>query len=413
MLTAAENERLTAVTPGAPMHALWRRTWIPAIRSARLVADGAPEKIRLLGEDYVAFRATDGRVGFFAEHCPHRGASLVLARNEDCALRCLFHGWKIAVAGHVVETPNDRNPDFPRTVTVRHFPTREAAGIVWVYLGKGKPPRFSDFVFTHLPEEQVWARAAIVDCNWFQGLEGTVDPAHVAILHSDITRSAQSLGTLTLLPEDAEPRFETEIRPWGMSVAALRDLPGGERYVRVTEYIAPGLALIPYGADEPQQCIVTVPVDTGRTLQWNIFFHYARPLTAAERELMRYGTGTDDDNIYVAPKDRPRWGQDREAMRQGSHSGLPGVIVEDFVIAESMGTVADRTSEFLCAADVSVTRLRRLLLGALDRIEAGGPASGEEENFDFAAIRSTAATFAAGADWRAHATTPQRETAST
>jgi phthalate 4,5-dioxygenase len=410
MLTAAENARLTAVAPGSPMHALWRRYWIPAIRTERLVKDGAPEPVRLLGEDYVAFRAGDGRIGFFAAQCPHRGASLSLARNEDCALRCLYHGWKIDVSGTVVETPNDPNPAFGKTVPVQHFPTREAAGIVWVYLGGGKPPRFSDYVFTHLPAERVWARAAVVRANWLQGLEGTLDPAHVAILHKNITQSASALSTLNLIPADEEPRFETEDRPWGMSVAALRALADGRRYVRVTEWFAPGLALIPYGPDEPQQCIVTVPIDTAHTLQWNIFFHYARPLSAAEREFMRYGTGLDDDDIYQPPLDRPRWGQDRAAMKNGSFTGLPGVVYEDFVIAESMGPVADRTSEYLCAGDVAVVRLRRRLLAALERIADGGAAPGQGETFDFAAIRSVAGIFPAQGDWRhcGSATTPMQ-----
>jgi phthalate 4,5-dioxygenase len=399
MLTARENERLTAVAPGTPMHALWKRYWIPAIRTARLVADGAPERVRLLGENYVAFRAADGRVGFLAEACPHRGASLMLARAEDCALRCLYHGWKIGVDGEVKETPNERNPAFRATVRVKHFPTREAAGILWVYLGGGAPPRFSDYVFTHLPPDQVWSRAAVVRANWLQGLEGTVDPAHVAILHKNITASG-TLSTLALLPHDEEPRFETEERPWGMSVAAIRAVGSGRHYVRVTEWFAPGLALIPYGADEPQQCIITVPIDTGHTLQWNIFFHYARPLTADEREFMLLGTGRDDDDIYRPPLADPRWGQDRAAMRNGSFSGLPGVIYEDFAIAESMGPVVDRSGEYLCGADVAVVHLRRRLLAALERAAADGPALGADGNFDFAAIRSTADIFAAERDWR-------------
>jgi phenylpropionate dioxygenase-like ring-hydroxylating dioxygenase large terminal subunit len=409
MVSAVENRLLTDVAPGAPMHRLWKSYWLPCIRPQKLVAGGRPERIRLLGENYVAFRAHDGRIGFFDEQCPHRRASLTLARNEDCALRCIFHGWKFDVSGEVVETPNDRRPGFREQVRLRHFPTREAGGMVWVYLGEGVPPRFPDVVFNTLPESQVWARAAVVPCNFLQGLEGTLDPSHVAILHQNITRAAQSLATLSLMPE-AEPRFETEGRPYGLSVAALRDLAGGERYVRVTEYIAPGISLIPYGADEPQQCIMTIPIDSFHTLQWNVFFHYKRPLTEAEREIMLLGTGRDDDDIYQPP-DKPYWGQDREAMAADSFSGLAGVIIEDFVIAESMGVVVDRENEQLCAADLSVVRLRRFLKAGLDSIAGGGKAPGLEGDVDFAAIRSTAGVFAAGEDWRGIASAPREPAA--
>jgi len=400
MVSAAENYALTDVAPGKPMHLFWKRYWIPALRSQKLVAEGAPERVRLLGENYVAFRAKDGRIGFFSEYCPHRRASLVLARSEDCALRCIYHGWKIDVSGAVLETPNDPNPDFPKTVRVRPCPTHEAAGIVWVFLGEGPPPRFTDFVFTHLPPEQVWPRAAIVNSNWLQGLEGTVDPSHVAILHGNVTRAARALASIDLMSSVNAPRIETENRPYGMSVAALREAGGGKRYVRVGEWVAPGLAFIPYAPDEPQQCIICVPVDTDHTLQWNIFFHYQRPMTPAEREFMRYGTGLDDDNIYEARLDDPRWGQDRAAMRNGSHSGLPGVIVEDFVIAESMGAIPDRTVEYLCASDISVVRLRRLLLDGLARLAAGESLPGQDGSIAVANIRATAGVFGANEDWR-------------
>ena len=89
MLTEEQNRLLTEVEGDAPFGQMMReRYWIPCARSAALVADGAPQHVRLLGDDYVAFRATDGRIGFFDEACPHRGASLVLAHNKDCALRC-------------------------------------------------------------------------------------------------------------------------------------------------------------------------------------------------------------------------------------------------------------------------------------------------------------------------------------
>ena len=90
MLTHEQNERLTRVEGDAPMGRLMRNYWIPAILSAQLVADGAPVRVRLLGHDHVAFRASDGRVGFFAEGCPHRGCSLVLARNRGLRIALYF-----------------------------------------------------------------------------------------------------------------------------------------------------------------------------------------------------------------------------------------------------------------------------------------------------------------------------------
>ena len=126
------------------MGTLLSRYWHPVLRSTELVAGGAPERVRLLGENYVAFRAGDGRVGFFDEGCPHRRASLVLARNGDCALTCLFHGWKIDVSGAVVDAPSEgaARKTFAPKVKVRHFPAREAGGLIWAFVGAGEPTQF-------------------------------------------------------------------------------------------------------------------------------------------------------------------------------------------------------------------------------------------------------------------------------
>src|ERR1700728_1625709 len=107
MLTTEENEVLTRVGAGTAMGDYLRDHWTPAVRAAALEADGAPARARLHGRNYVAFRATDGRIGFFDEECPHRCVSLALARNEGNGLRCLFHGWKIDVSGTVVDVPSE------------------------------------------------------------------------------------------------------------------------------------------------------------------------------------------------------------------------------------------------------------------------------------------------------------------
>jgi len=143
MLTEEQNRLLTEVEGDAPFGQMMReRYWIPCARSASLVADGPPQHVRLLGDDYVAFRAADGRIGFFDEACPHRGASLVLAHNSDCALRCLYHAWKIDVSGKIVDVPSEgaRAATFGENIKVNTYPTFEGGGLLWVYLGKGELP---------------------------------------------------------------------------------------------------------------------------------------------------------------------------------------------------------------------------------------------------------------------------------
>src|SRR5713101_9663794 len=107
MLTREENELLTRVGPETPMGHLMRRYWVPALRSAELPPGGRVKRVRLLGEDLVAVRARDGKVGLLAEFCSHRGASLYFGRNEEAGLRCVYHGWKFGWDGRCVDMPNE------------------------------------------------------------------------------------------------------------------------------------------------------------------------------------------------------------------------------------------------------------------------------------------------------------------
>lgn len=142
-LSKEDNDLLTRVENGAPMGEMIKQHyWLPAVPSVKLEADGAPVRVRLLGKNYVAFRATNGDVGVLDEQCSHRKASLALARNEDNGLRCIYHGWKFNVKGEVVEAPNHTGDQeqFCKHVKVNRYTTVDRGGIVWVWLGKGETP---------------------------------------------------------------------------------------------------------------------------------------------------------------------------------------------------------------------------------------------------------------------------------
>src|SRR5437773_6775855 len=139
-----ENELLCRVGPGTLMGELMRQYWIPALISEELPErDGAPYRVRLLGEDLVAFRDTNGQVGLMAANCPHRGASLFFGRNEECGIRCVYHGWKFDVTGQCVDMPNEpAESDFKQKVRAVAYPAAEYGGFVWIYMGppEKQPP---------------------------------------------------------------------------------------------------------------------------------------------------------------------------------------------------------------------------------------------------------------------------------
>jgi phthalate 4,5-dioxygenase oxygenase subunit len=188
------------------------------------------------------------------ELCPHRGASLVLARNEDCALQCLYHGWRIDVNGSIVDTPSEpEESDFKNRIKHLAYPVREAGGVVWTYLGPpGLEPQFPDFPWTHLPSEQVHIVKMRLECNWAQGLEGVIDSAHSNFLHSsEIVPSsgdakvggtsryhtADRSRTVNRPSNDGRPRMETQDTSYGFRYAAIRRPlvdPDVNKYIRVS-----------------------------------------------------------------------------------------------------------------------------------------------------------------------------------
>ena len=137
MLTTEENDMLTQTEADTPMGEYFRRFWQPVALSEELPEpDGPPLRVTVMGEEMVAFRDTEGRIGLVDSRCPHRGANLFFGRNEECGLRCVYHGWKFDVTGKAVDLPNVppgvRHHD---TMRIKAYPTREFGDMVWAYMG--------------------------------------------------------------------------------------------------------------------------------------------------------------------------------------------------------------------------------------------------------------------------------------
>jgi len=381
MLPKEKNELLTRVGPGTPMNALFRRYWMPALLSSDLPdPDGDPKSFTLLGETYVAFRDSSGRVGVFDELCCHRSASLALGRVEDGGIRCIFHGWKFAVDGTILDTPNVADPSYKTRLRAPAYPVREAGELIWVYLGpKEIEPPFREYEYMRLPPSHRMVMRMTLDCNYLQIVEGGLDSTHVGILHRDLARSfdekPQELpdhlqSKRQELLSDLAPELDVRDTEFGFHYAALRRANDGtnNRHVRITAYVAPSTVMIP-----PNLFIVhDVPYDDTHT-GW-IVTHWD-PDRPVDRERMTRVMGLYTGDIWVAGRmDQSRennYRQNRGAMRNGSWSGLYGLGPEDAAVNLSQGPILDRSKEHLVPADVACTRVRRILLESVARVQRG------------------------------------------
>ena len=336
--------------------------------------------MRLLGENYVAFRAEDGRVGFLDELCPHRRASLVLGRIEGNGIRCIYHGWKIDASGRVVDCPTQtiRAEQFAANVPVDHYPVHESGDLAWVWLGGGHTPPFPDLPFTRDQAPHRWMTVSHVPCNWLQGLEGTIDSAHVGVLHQTWHAESAKLAEHANLSIalDQPPRYDTESTRYGMRAAALRQTAEGATYVRITEHLLPLVTLVSVGRAQPRDGAVFAisPIDDTNHL---VFFGTfgETPVTPPEKMpgFVAPGLAPDPHDFAGLRGDRSnRWRQDRELMRAGHFTGFGrNLLEEDAAVQTSMEPILDRTKEHLSTGDAAVAHARRMLLEALQAVETG------------------------------------------
>src|SRR5512138_506660 len=230
MLTHEENELITRISPGTPMGDTLRRYWIPALLAWELPGpDCPPVRVKLLGEDLVAFRDTDGRIGLLEELCPHRRASLFFGRNEECGLRCVYHGWKFDVSGRCVDMMNEPEElSFKHKIRQPSYPTVELGGLVWTYMGPpDREPPLPKFAWTQSPATHRHVSKVIEECNWLQALEGGIDTSHAPILHRLITTSSKrgGISPASAFVRGKAPKLVVDLTDWGYQYSGLRPTP--------------------------------------------------------------------------------------------------------------------------------------------------------------------------------------------
>jgi phthalate 4,5-dioxygenase len=416
MLSRENNDLLCRVEGDAPMGGIMRSHWLPVCLSEEVAEkDGAPVRSRLVGEDLVVFRDTNGKLGVLDEHCPHRGASLVFGRNEQCGLRCLYHGWKFDVDGNILEMASE--PDgaaLKSSLRQKNYPVKEAGGFVWAWLGPRD--RMREF------QPPAWApvpgiRYAIVKmhaaCNWAQVLEGSIDSAHSSSLHSTNMPAAEDVYGSTATGEawvrpsnDKAPKLQFEATPYGFRYAALRKPlrdPESNVYVRTTLYVAPFTVLIPPN-DQYKLAQMLVPIDDVNTMFYWVAWH-PDPRKGISQEAWRKfcaaTVGVDLNPDYTKKRTLQNlYRQDREAMKGGDFTGIVGIPTQDMAMWESMGPIADRSKDHPGSSDVAVVQFRRLMVAAAKRFQEGGAAIGAESPTPHVSLASFEGIVPKSTDWR-------------
>jgi phthalate 4,5-dioxygenase oxygenase subunit len=389
MLSTEEGELLTRVGPGTVMGNLLREYWLPVLPSEDLPeADGRPVRVRLLGEDLIAFRATSGQVGLIANSCPHRGASLFFGRNEQDGLRCVYHGWKFDTAGACVDMPNEpAESNFKDKIAATVYATQERGGIIWAYMSPShEPPELPALEWNLLPPDQVSWQIRLQECNWVQAVEGGIDSSHASFLHAEFGPNPFRKGpSADLMTRDRHPRFEVVDTDFGSMIGARRGAGDEQDYWRITPFLMPFYTIVPggSGAESSYSGHAWVPIDDDRTLTWTISWNPSKPLPPVESE--PFGFGADRDISGVLPPTTEPGGRyrpianagndyllDPELQRTRLFCGISNSKVQDQAIQESMGAIYNRTQEHLGSSDTGIIQARRRWLNAATALAEQG-----------------------------------------
>jgi phthalate 4,5-dioxygenase oxygenase subunit len=418
MLSESDNVRLTRVSRGTPMGELMRRYWQPVVLSRELPQpDCAPVRVRILGEDLIAFRDTAGQVGLVDAYCPHRRAPMFYGRNEECGLRCVYHGWKFDAKGNCVDLPTEpASSKMKDHIKITAYPTYEKAGVVFCYMGPtDMTPEYPNYEWMRAPETHRHVSKTYEACNWLQALEGGLDTAHSSYLHNNKLGDKKEFRQ-----RDRAPRLDVERTDYGYYYVSHRNANEDGTYVRVYQYVMPWQQMRANVQQNPgvranrvpkHDGHIWVPVDDEQTYvyNWMVGVDDNARLDPEYVEEMEKSAGRGKDDLIPGTfklKRNPTndYLIDREMQKTSNFTGITGVNTQDFALQEAMGgadgrMICDRTQENLGSSDKAIIAMRNLLLEATRDVEAGKRPRGTDPK-THGACRPHDGLVPAGRDWK-------------
>lgn len=399
MLSAANNELLCRVGPGTPMGELFRRYWLPAVVASELVADGDPVRLRILGEDLLAFRNSDGDVGIIEPYCAHKLAPLYFGRNEKCGLRCSYHGWKFDINGRCVEMANAPAGDtYKDEIQLKHYPTQEWGGMIWIYMGPAEhTPQLPQLEWARVADDQRHLSRWIQRSNWCQGVEGEFDNSHVSFLHSwqDMSHFPTYLQEVIEAAQfDGSPQIEVKETDYGFITGSRRRSPDSDQHHwMMAQWMMPTYSLVG-NPGWPQGGRVWVPIDDYHTTCFAFAYHGERALNESEIASIESGVafpprlekgtfalhdGYVLDTFLPEANRESNYLLDRNVQRDINFTGIYGANEQDRSVQENMpsaagipvGAMVDRSREHLVATDLPGVTLRRRMIQAAKALQRG------------------------------------------
>ena len=414
MLAKDDNDLLTLIEPGSTMGALLRQFWMPALLEEELSEpDGSPVRLRLMGEDLVAFKDTEGNIGILDAYCAHRRANLFFGRNEECGLRCVYHGWKYDVTGQCKEMPSEpEETSFAHKVRLTSYPSLVRGGVIWIYMGpKEHTPEPPNFEWSLLPTTQRYATKRLQQCNWAQAVEGGIDSSHISFLHSRTDVQAtkgDKVPRNKFHAQDRHPVFDVKKTDYGLSIGARRNAGQHNYYWRITQFLLPFYTMIPpvgqfeHSGNQPYNGHAWVPIDNHNTWTWSFGAHPHEDYDKKTYEFLAGSGGMwgpiNQDYVPVQNKDND-YLMNRNVQKTENFTGIDGIPNQDAAVQESMGPIVDRSKEHLGTSDSAIIAFRKLMLQLAKELQKAKAPSAAIHG-DWYNVRSASILLDQHVDWQ-------------
>jgi 5,5'-dehydrodivanillate O-demethylase len=350
MLTREENEMLTRVGPGTPAGELLRRYWLPVGVASELTAENPTQIVRILGETLVLFRDKRGRIGLLDDRCAHRGASLCYGRVEERGIACPYHGFLYDTKGNCLETPAEpAESKFHLTVKQKAYPVQELVGLYWAYMGPQPAPLITkfDILFRKDGHRKIFIQPQL-DCNWFQAMENSMDPAHLQILHQDTANRGRTIQNSTRGLTDDVQEFSFYEVSYGLM----------KRRIYKNGMIDEHPVLFPNVLRQGNVGQFRVPMDDTHTK-----IYFVRFFPSENGEIVEH----DEIPVeYIKPYKNPP-----DAIHPYTRFRMDMVQAQDHMAWETQGPIADRTRERLTSSDRGIILLREVMFREMKKVRQG------------------------------------------
>jgi 5,5'-dehydrodivanillate O-demethylase oxygenase subunit len=357
MFTAAENQRMSQVGRGTPGGEMLRRYWFPVAGREELTDEQPTRFVRLLAEDLVLFRDKSGNVGLLADHCSHRGASLLYGRVEERGIACAYHGWLYDAKGDCLECPAEPTGSrFHLTIKQRAYPVEELFGLYWAYLGPLPAPPLRKLDIMEYPVHYIRIEPEF-QANWVQVMENNLDGSHIFVLHQDTyvmhreadgSKHSASSSTRGLIDDLAELTY--------------REVPAGIlRSIAIKDgYLEEDLLIFPNMLRRMNTLSIKAPTDDTHTKKY---------VVTVRTPTEGLDTGTVGANGYRSIGSEAK--TPMEATYPIARYRMDRLPFQDMMAIETQGGISPRHSWHLGTKDDGVAMLDRMILREIENVADG------------------------------------------